>query len=46
MAPSAAAARDDVPGALDRLVLGCLIKDPEQRIQTAAEVLERLQAPG
>ena len=44
VAPSAAASGGDIPEALDRLVLDCLTKDPEQRIQTVAEVVERLRS--
>ncbi len=44
--PSAAASRDDIPGALDELVLRCLAKDPQQRCQSAAEVLEGLTRVG
>ncbi len=42
--PSAEASRPDIPGALDSLVLDCLVKDPEQRIQTADEVIQRLRS--
>ena len=43
LAPSVAASRDDIPVALDRLVLRCLVKDPQQRYQAVAEVLEDLK---
>ena len=42
LAPSTRARRDDIPEALDRLVLRCLVKDPRQRFQSAEEVLEGL----
>jgi len=43
-APAPSSLRDDVPVAIDLLVAAMLQKDPEQRIQTAAEIYECLVA--
>lgn len=38
--------RPETPAALADLVMACLAKDPDDRPQTAQEVLDRLSAPG
>ena len=43
--PSLATLRDDVPGALDNLVMRCLAREPDDRPQTAAELLVLLDDP-
>lgn len=42
--PSASSLRPDVPAALAELIRLCLMKDPARRIQSAREVLSRLEA--
>jgi serine/threonine-protein kinase len=42
--PAPSLANTEVPGWLDDLVAQLLVKDPEKRIQTATEAVERLEA--
>ncbi|HSM17012.1 MAG TPA: serine/threonine-protein kinase [Gemmatimonadales bacterium] len=44
--PPSTRASTTIPPALDQLVLDCLVKDPEGRIQTADEMIERLRGIG
>ncbi|MGH7497334.1 MAG: protein kinase domain-containing protein [Gemmatimonadales bacterium] len=41
-APASSRTSDPISGALDRLVLSCLAKDPAERPQSARELLRRL----
>jgi serine/threonine-protein kinase len=43
--PSTASLRSEVPASLAELIRRCLVKDPDQRIQSAREVLAQLE-PG
>src|SRR3954471_20057691 len=42
--PAPSSRRDDIPAELDALVLRLLAKDPEDRLQTADEVVEAVEA--
>jgi serine/threonine-protein kinase len=41
--PPSSQSESAVPPALDQLVLACLVKDPNERIQTAEDMIERLR---
>ena len=44
--PPVSTVRNDVPAALDELLLRCLATDPADRPDTAQEVVDALEAPG